>query len=800
MNQSVNYTTIGRHRVLLLSAWILILFYVLGMWVFSPSEDTEALSQLTQPAIGLLLGVFLTPLILLLIYSKSQGRSTLLRFQAHFQSAAVFSLLLIGLGLGEIYYIFADIGTFSAASFIMLILLMALLLHLFLGRSSLNTVAIVVSLIWFVSIVLARQSLSQLLAVGSFDSPSWRYKAIILGLSAILAALVLLPCGLLSRRLTATAKASARKYSRHAGWLFVVAVVASFTIMILVQVTDFESLQLVVLGRISIVLVAGTAIWSSVQSKSFFGKGTSHGFEDLPVWAYGGSLFAVALGFALVSSRMTITGINPDGLSYFTIARQYAEGNPVVRGYWSPLLSWLMAPAIALKADPVRVHIVLTQLSTLVWIYMTVLTARRLGLSRYARVGLAILVSMISITYAFIVITPDLLGAATFSVGFYLIANPRIADRPLRNGVIFGSVIALSYYAKYYNLTFFIALLPLLILLLVARGENRSNSLKVVLISVSTAALLLLPWMIGMWSRYGEVTITTSAAISRAVVGPEFQRHECWEFRLCDTPIDVLFPWEDPQAQYYSEIGWSPFDSLPLLGHQIRLIWSNALRWLGPTPIGPHPTPLLLLVLLVLLPLIYWNSKSMRHSYLLILAAFGLYAGGYLLTFGEDFRYYFPIIPIVWLAGFAAIMSGFHSALPLAVPMWVYRLIMAIALVFPILAFSWLSRIRFRTQLTADTCLEEAAPRIAEHLEPPIAGTDSSINYLAYYTGMRTLGVIPTSISLSELDTQLRDFEIRTLVAPADSELVENLAAQYGYLSTYRQVICDGTYEVLRIP
>jgi len=798
-------TAIWRDRAILATAWIIIFLFVLGMWAFSPSVNADESNSPIEPTVGLVLAVFIVPMVLIALTRGARGRSKLTIFLGYFQSRTVLAVLLIGLAFGEIYYIFADVETFSAGSLAMLMISLAILIHLFAGRSSIEVKTVVLLVVWFASIVVARQSLSEILTVGTFWAASWRYRAFVLGLAAITVLLALLPTVNLSRRFSARVKVWLERVSPYSGWLLLLALGFSLLILIFNQLTDFEHLQPVLIGRISIIFVAVLASISALRRGSSLEQTTTSGLPELGRLAYIGGLAAVALGFLFASSRLSYGGISPDGLSYFNIARSYAEGNPVVRGYWSPLVSWIMALPISAGLNPVAVYVALIQITTLVWILITVFVARRWGLSRLARVALAVLVSLISLTYGFALISPDLLGAAVFGLSFYLLTNPRLAARPVLNGVILGFVIALSYYAKYYNLAFFIALIPALILLLIIRGENVANSLKVALATVFTAALLIAPWIIGIWSRYGEVTLTTSSAISWAVVGPSYQDHPCWVNQLCDEPADVLFPGEDPQIQYYPDAGWSPLDSISSLRHQIRLLWNNALNWLEPAPIGPHLVAPVLLVALVLLPLVSWNDMRIRSNAAIGLAVFSLYTAGYLFTyssdlFTSDLRYFFPVIPIAWLAFYALIERSLPAALPHSLPRWVYLLSMAVILAIPILSFSWFADLRGRIQAEANTCLEDSAKAMTKYLVPPIAGTDESIHYISYYTRNPTRGAAPATTPASSFDSQLRTMGVRTLVTPAETRLVEELVANLNYLSVQQVEVCGGIYDVLRVP
>lgn len=750
--------------------------------------------------IVLLIFIIATPLVLLAFSLTARGRSLLAAFQTRLQSHAVFGVLLIALAMGQIAFIFADIGTFSGWSLMMLIIVLTIFLRLFLGRVSLDIRVIIVAGIWFGSIVLARQSLSQLLDIGSFWLASWRFKAIVLALSLLVALLAAAPIMLLSQRFFKASESLADKFPRHLGWLFIGALVAAFSALLLNQLTDFEHPQVVIVGRISIIPAALAASILALRKRTLSEKPRSNSLSDLPRPAYLAALVAIALGFLLVSSQISLSGINPDGLSYLTIARHYAEGTLVIRGYWSPLISWLLATGIILGANPIGLSSILTQLATLVWILMTVLTARRWGLSRYARVGLAMLVAFVSLTLGFLFITPDVLGAAIFSFGFYILANPHLADRPVRSGAILGLIVALSYFAKYYNLPFFIALIPVVLILLIARGENKANALKLALSTLAMAFLLLLPWLLGIWSRYGYPTITTSAAINRAIVGPSSRGHACWEHQLCATPSDVLFPWEDPQLQYYSDFTWSPFDSMELMRHQLRLLWHNSLLWIEPLPMGRLPIPPALLAALVILPFLSWDDSEKRYQYSIALAAFGLYAAGYLFTFGGDFRYYFAIVPLAWLAIYALIEKVLRNVLPPWLPQWAYSLLWVVILAVPLLSFSWLHPIRERVQVGSETCLEDAGEIMAEHLVAPMAGTDWSINALAYYTKIPALGAIPLNTNASAFDSQVRTFQVRTVLVPAEAGIVDELKNGYAYLNVMTLEVCGELMTVLQVP
>ena len=68
-----------------------------------------------------------------------------------------------------------------------------------------------------------------------------------------------------------------------------------------------------------------------------------------------GPLACILLGYLLLCGAMLpwfLHRVAPDAASYLTIARKYraSEFSDAINGYWSPLLSWLVAPLLCLGA------------------------------------------------------------------------------------------------------------------------------------------------------------------------------------------------------------------------------------------------------------------------------------------------------------------------------------------------------------------------------------------------------------------------------------------------------------------
>jgi hypothetical protein len=60
--------------------------------------------------------------------------------------------------------------------------------------------------------------------------------------------------------------------------------------------------------------------------------------------------------------------INPDGISYISIAQKYLNGDfgNAINGYWGPLLSWLLMPFLYFSSDALLATKLLSLLTGLV--------------------------------------------------------------------------------------------------------------------------------------------------------------------------------------------------------------------------------------------------------------------------------------------------------------------------------------------------------------------------------------------------------------------------------------------------
>lgn len=243
----------------------------------------------------------------------------------------------------------------------------------------------------------------------------------------------------------------------------------------------------------------------------------------------------LTLGSLLVLSAMLFVWagyharfrLNPDGVSYISIASQYASGYfaTAINDLYPPLISWLMAPLIKLglsgQAAFMSVNVAAATSTLLAGMYLVWRqTKRNFG----ATVFYWLIVSPLLIYAIGAVITPDLLVVLWASL-FLLTAvkagewlHQGGAARSLQAGVALGVLGALGYYTKQFLLPFFIVAFVAWALwhLLSFRPKKALGSrriwdyIKLPLIGLLTMSLLIAPWIVALSVKNHKFTVSTA--------------------------------------------------------------------------------------------------------------------------------------------------------------------------------------------------------------------------------------------------------------------------------------------------
>jgi len=799
-----------RDRILILVCWGVLFFSALADWASDglPIAEMESLGldqwglleafiHTILPFVILFLPVFLWAANLLPSFSLS-------RWRKNYQHQSVFWWMYLASNLGMVALWFEELREARLFGMILLTLVVALVFWLFYQRIEVDLQKGILCGTTWGMIILSRQTLAALQGRIDILHASWLTRTAILLIFAPMLGSIVLPLAVLLFRNRIALPELQRRFEKIplGVWVAMLLFTTSWTFASSLAIDLVAVARLCVgMGGIGILLsTGGLLLWVVRGEKPQLTR------AGLPMGkrSYWILMSLVLILYGILAWRIGINRIghiNPDGLSYLTIAREVAEGNLVVRGYWAPLISWLIAPLISIGVPPQEGYFYVMGVSGFLWILVSMLLAKRFGIREAGRLSIAGGIILTTLATGFWLVTPDVLGAVFILFYFYWITDPAYDQKPMRYGLLAGLAGALAYYAKYYNLPFVLAhLLMHGGIRWLADKKHPRSIVRGTLMSIMVLVILCAPWVWAMHDRYGEFTISTSGAIAHAVMGPGSTGHPCWDSQLCDQPEDALFPWEDPQQEDYPALGWNPFGSLWNFRFQVRLIQRNIWNWIAETSFQLGVLFPIAILCAGLASIVYWRDHSRRMFFGWMFLTVMLYVAGYMMNYSSAARYYLAILPLALIMAFIIIQSVIDHAgsmLPARnIPL--INVAAACVLLISVLSFGDFDLIQLSLALDDDHCLETGTQHLAPFLEGPIAGTDHRINDVAYYSRVRTLGALGRGVTVQAADEQLRAFGVRTLVL-APGSLATGLMETYHYPVVFQSELCGEDVLLLKV-
>ena len=289
--------------------------------------------------------------------------------------------------------------------------------------------------------------------------------------------------------------------------------------------------------------------------------------------------YAIVAGLAALAQR---DQINRDAVAYIRNAAYLSQGRLLdsVSGYWSPLLSWSLAPFIYFGCDGLYAsRLVLGLWGAVLVVGVAVFVGRCTALAFPWNTIVLMLVSLAAAEWTTARITPDLLLGAVAIWYFGLTARSDIL-LSRRTQVLAGVVGGLAYLAKSYAFPFFLTHYVFSVCVQsVLRRPNASLSqaVKAVAAGITAFAVIAGPWIGVLSSKYGRFTFSTAAAFNHFVVGPEADAGLADAFyRAQPVPPGRITVWETPDKLVYKD--WSPFASSAFLMHQVKQFKMNGVE------------------------------------------------------------------------------------------------------------------------------------------------------------------------------------------------------------------------------
>lgn len=257
--------------------------------------------------------------------------------------------------------------------------------------------------------------------------------------------------------------------------------------------------------------------------------------------------------------------MNPDAMSYFSIAQKYANGDikHAINGYWGPLMSWLLVPAVWMDLN-------LSVAGKMVSVFASVgllITAYRFfenrQVSRYISSFLLIALATYLFDWSIVgAIAPDVIMA--FLMVLFAVKLSDFLHKPsLSLGIWLGVIGALLYFCKGFGFFLFIGIVGVVALWQMITSRTFWPIVRRFLPMALSFAILVVPFIAVISVKYDKLTINNAGAFNQHVNSPHYQGVQ---------PIDVMgplplpndsavSPWEDPSIFVNLIPGWNPLSS-----------------------------------------------------------------------------------------------------------------------------------------------------------------------------------------------------------------------------------------------
>ncbi len=268
---------------------------------------------------------------------------------------------------------------------------------------------------------------------------------------------------------------------------------------------------------------------------------------------------AVVLAFVTYRTRLEVTNI--DGISYMSIAQQYATGHwgDAVNGYWSPLVSWLMAPLIAVGLGQTTAFGVVNLVASIAILGIGAWLLLRTTGNGWTAAWSILAVSPLLIANVSLQ-TPDVL-VLLWSLVFVwaLLAADRAWHGSVRRivltGVLLGAVCALGYCTKAFLVPVFLVVVPLWALIRWCqdrRDHRERRSLLLPAVALVAVVAFSAPWVIALSAKFGGFEVGSSLTVNVSGKFSDTDSTDAGEYRIPSPPNPLaVSPNEDRTPSLY---------------------------------------------------------------------------------------------------------------------------------------------------------------------------------------------------------------------------------------------------------
>lgn len=435
---------------------------------------------------------------------------------------------------------------------------------------------------------------------------------------------------------------------------------------------------------------------------------------------------AITLIVTVLLTWLFFYRLNPDGVSYFKIAQNYASGEikHAINGYWSPLLSWIITPAYWLGIDPLLFFRILNAILAILPVSALAYLLRTKAMRHKQRVAIFAYLTSLGIVlslWATAEITPDLLSAVVavatlFSIDHY-IRKPSI-----KVALVVSTLLALLYFAKSIGLYISVAAIVYLWYRYLRMGTSRRNPFPITALTLCFVALSGI-WVSVISLKYDKLTTSTAGPYTFSLIGPSHPTHpQLVDGQLPARDRTASSAWDDPS--YLTLESWNP---LAHKRYYANYILKNAFSVLE--------TFLSLTPLLIAAGYLTWvYRKKNDHSLILLIASAGVIVCiVYTLVFVESRYLWIVALPIMMVGG--RVLSQLQRpSLPL------------IAILMAILAYSTLSMVPIVQKASNERMAFTETYRLSKNIAALLpknarVASDTFIFNVCYYANTQCAGI-----------------------------------------------------------
>jgi hypothetical protein len=451
--------------------------------------------------------------------------------------------------------------------------------------------------------------------------------------------------------------------------------------------------------------------------------------------------------------------INPDGISYISIAQKYLNGDyhNAINGWWGPMYSWLLVPFLCIIPDGLLAAKILGLAVGIFIILALWRLSYRFEMAESIRITILFAAIPVVLSFAFSDITPDLILTAILLFYFAAIFSDTY-PKNLSSAILCGIMGGLAYLTKSFAFPFFIFHFFVMNIIHYFRNAEKNTKRKILLnllVGYATFSVISGVWVGLISHKYNRLTFGTAGqAAQRAEAAPGARGSAVLWMGFSPPANDTATSvWEDPSNLEMPP--YNPFESWANFKHQLNYTANNIRKVADIFFNFSYFSVIVLIAYVVFWLQRPWKAKTPPELIYPVITI-AMIAGAYSLVFIQARYLWAASLLLALMAGFAierTFRSGFFPKIIKSVVLAVFFLTLAIPAV-----------INLKHSAGAGKAVRDFAKAIKPAI-PANSKIASNSNWAAtlfvsYHLGCKYYGAAAENETSEEIKKQLLEFGI----------------------------------------